>query len=139
MRKLMILTCVLLAACTTAREAPDSLYRALGERPGIHRLVTNTLINIAHDDRIVELFRDAKIDRLRDRLVDQICELSGGPCTYTGDSMLKAHGGMHITDAQFNALVEDLVKAMQKQKIAVGAQNRLLALLAPMHGDIVYH
>lgn len=105
----------------------------------MHKLATDLLINIAHDERIADLFRDAKIDRLRDKLAEQFCALSGGPCTYTGDTMVQSHAGMHITDAQFNALVEDLIKAMETQGIAVGAQNRLIALLAPMHSEIVYH
>ncbi len=140
MRVLMlVLSCVLLAACSTTREAPDALYQALGGKSGVHELATNLLVNIAHDERIVDLFRDAKIDRLRDKLAEQFCVLGGGPCTYTGDTMMQAHAGMHITDAQFNALVEDLIKAMESQGIAVRAQNHLLALLAPMHADIVYH
>ena len=46
-------------------------------------------------------------------------------------------GLMDITKAHFNALVEVLQAAMAAQGIAFAQQNRLLALLAPMHRDII--
>jgi len=69
-------------------------------------------------------------------LTDQLCVLSGGPCTYNGKEMRKLHEDMVITDTQFNALVEDLILAMEKNRISTGAQNRLLKQLIPLHPDI---
>ena len=60
-------------------------------------------------------------------LVEQICAGTGGPCTYTGRSMQAAHKGMNITDAQFNALVEDLQKSLNKFKVPEKEQGDLLA------------
>lgn len=139
MRIAAILLGLLVCGCAAPRERPDVLYQDLGGQPGIEKLVTGMLVNIANDDRIVGHFRGANIERLRGKLVEQFCALSGGPCEYTGDDMLQSHAGKNITDADFNALVEDLIAAMEQQRIPVAAQNRLLALLAPMHGDIVYH
>jgi hemoglobin len=51
--------------------------------------------------------------------------------------MVEAHAQHRITDADFNALVEDLIWAMDQRHIPRTAQNRLLARLAPMHPDIV--
>ena len=59
-----------------------------------------------------------------------------GPCTYTGLNMQQAHQGLGITEADFNALVADLQKAMDKHGIPFTAQNQLLARLAPMHRDV---
>lgn len=116
----------------------DDLYRALGGKPGIGRIVEGMLINIAEDERIVEHFVDADIDRLYEKLVEQICMESGGPCEYTGDSMQDSHAGMDINEGDFNALVENLIAAMNAQDVAVTAQNRLLQRLAPMREDIIY-
>ena len=60
--------------------------------------------------------------------VDQVCEASGGPCKYTGRSMKAAHAGMRITDAEFNALVEDLVKSLDKFKVPAKEKNELLGV-----------
>jgi hemoglobin len=51
--------------------------------------------------------------------------------------MKTAHKGMGITDADFNALVEDLVKALDKFNVGATEKNELLGALGPMKGDIV--
>lgn len=127
----------MLIGCASAPQQ-DQLYRDIGGQPGVEKLVDAFLDNIANDERIFHFFKDTNIDHFRSRLIEQFCNLSGGPCTYAGDSMEKSHGGMNITEAQFNALVEDLELAMEHEKISVGAQNRLLKILAPMRPQIIY-
>ena len=70
-------------------------------------------------------------------LVDQICTGTGGPCTYTGRDMKSVHAGMRISDAEFDALVGDLVKALDKFKVPEKEKGELLGVLGPMKGDIV--
>jgi hemoglobin len=74
---------------------------------------------------------------VKDQLVAQICELTGGPCKLTGPGMRQVHNNIDITRADFNALDEVLQQSMDAQGIAFTDQNRLLAKLAPMHRDIV--
>jgi hemoglobin len=80
------------------------------------------LLNIARDERIVERFRKIDIPRLRDKLIEQFCVEAGGPGTYTGDSMAESHKGQNVSRSDFNALVEDLIAAMDDQGIAVPVQ-----------------
>ena len=135
---LVLLVGVLLTGCqTTPRAAPDTLYVQLGERAGIARLTETLLLDIAADPRLVDDFRGTDINRLHNMLTDFLCENVGGPCTYTGDDMANVHRGLDITSTEFNALVENLVRAMEKQHLPTGVQNRLLARLAPMRHDIV--
>ncbi|MDH0748563.1 group 1 truncated hemoglobin [Pseudomonas sp. GD03842] len=140
LRPLRWMTCLSLALLTACAQQPpqdDSLYRALGERAGIQKVVEGMLLHVARDDRIVEHFRRIDIVRLRDKLVEQICVETGGPCTYTGDSMAESHKGQHLTRSDFNALVEDLIDAMDELNIPVPTQNRLIARLAPMRGEVI--
>lgn len=137
MRALSLCICLLLAACSSPPAAQDPLYGELGGTPGITRIVEGMLLNVARDPRIAAHFRDAHIERLRDKLVEQFCLAAGGPCTYTGDSMEEVHHGMGVTAADFNALVEDLIAAMDEQGIAVPVQNRLIARLAKLRGVII--
>jgi hemoglobin len=137
-----ILLALVLNGCATvgpARTADDSLYRALGGEPGIAVIVEKFLVRIADDLRIVRHFSEANIPRLQQLLVEQFCVESGGPCTYTGDTMLESHRHLTLTDADFNALVENLTGAMDEANVPVTVQNRLLAKLAPMHADIVWY
>jgi hemoglobin len=137
MRLLPLLLVLLLSACAQQPPKDDSLYQALGKQPGITRIVEGMLLNIARDERIVEHFRQVDIQRLRDKLIELYCVEAGGPCTYTGDSMAESHKGQNISRSDFNALVEDLIDAMDSQDIPVPLQNRLIARLAPMRGEVI--
>ena len=114
-----------------------SLYDRLGGKPAITAVVDDFIGNVAGDTRINKRFATADIPRLKTMLVNQICQASGGPCTYTGASMKDAHKGMKITDAEFNALVEDLVKSLDKFKVGAQEKNDLLGALGGMKPDIV--
>ena len=103
----------------------------------ITAVVDDFIGNVAVDQRINQRFQGADIPRLKTMLVDQICEASGGPCTYTGKTMLEAHRGMKVTDAEFTALVEDLVRSLDKFKVPGREQQELLAALGGMKGQIV--
>lgn len=139
MRLLPVILALLLSACAQQPPKDDSLYRDLGAMPGITRIVEGMLLNIARDERIVDRFRRIDIQRLRNKLIEQFCVEAGGPCTYTGDTMAESHKGQHVSRSDFNALVEDLIKAMDSEGIAVPVQNRLIARLAVMRGEVIEH
>ena len=124
-------------AAATAAAAPAGLYQALGEKPGITRLMDDFVNRVVKDPRIGGHFKDVKPAALKESLTDQICQLSGGPCKYEGADMKSAHADMDINKGHFNALVEVLQSAMDAQGIPFAQQNRLLALLAPMHRDVI--
>lgn len=139
MRMMWIAACLLLGACAVTLQPAkdDSLYRELGEKPGISRIVEGMLLNVARDERIVAHFRNVNIELLRAQLIDKFCVEAGGPCEYKGDDMAEAHKGQQISRSEFNALVEDLIKAMEAQGVPVPAQNRLLARLAAQRGEVI--
>ena len=128
---------LVLGGCQSLNNKPDdSLYQQLGEREGIANVVEDLLYLIVDDDRINQQFKGMDVDQFHHNLTDQLCELSGGPCTYTGREMRELHSDMAITDTQFNALAENLILAMEKNDIPTGAQNRLIKQLLPLYPDI---
>src|SRR4051794_11051912 len=95
-----------LGACASMDSAPaasmPSLYKRLGGREGIAIVVADFTANMAADPRVNERFKDMKppdVEKFKSRLADQICEATGGPCSYLGKDMKAAHEGMRITDA----------------------------------------
>ena len=142
---LRVFGAVLLAlggAITVSAGAHDALYKSLGGKKAIVAVVDEFVGRVAADSRINGYFKDTASDPMRlaafkMKLVDQICQASGGPCKYTGKSMKEAHAGMGITSADFNALVEDLVGALDKFKVKEADKNALLGVLGPMKSDIV--
>jgi len=149
---LAMLCSVLLAACAanppkhnaapaakaaTASKSSDRLYRALGGDAGIAKVVDASLAEIHGDLRINILFEKTDLADLRRLLIEQLCEATGGPCRYTGRSMEEAHSGLNLTDADFDAFVDDLVRAMDSVGVAKNLQKELLGLLGPMRPQVV--
>jgi hemoglobin len=129
---------VTLAACQDMMMAPQkSLYDRLGGQPAITAVVDDFVGNVAGDGRINGFFARTDIPRLKRLLVEQICQATGGPCKYSGRDMVTTHKGMNITDAQFNALVEDLVKSLDKFKVPDKEKGELLGALAALKPQIV--
>ncbi|HZR26264.1 MAG TPA: group 1 truncated hemoglobin [Vicinamibacterales bacterium] len=119
-----------------------SLYDRLGGKKAITAVVDEFVGRVAADNRINKFFAATASDQKRlktfkGKLVDQICEASGGPCKYKGKDMKTAHMGMGVSGGDFNALVEDLVGALDKFKVPQHEKDQLLGALAPMKTDIV--
>jgi hemoglobin len=114
----------------------DHLIKAFGGQDGLKAMTADFMINILADDRINIFFKGfdhAKIEKL---LGEQFCQILNGGCVYSGRDM-NIHAHMGITQADFNAIVEDLQVAMNKHKVPFWAQNKLLSALAPQSRDMV--
>ena len=135
---ILAVAAIALGACASdggPREA--SLYERLGGEAGIAAITEGLLLRSADDPRIRDDFAEADIVHLYTMLAEHLCAITGGPCTYTGRDMKAAHAGLGLTEADFNALVENLVDAMSERGVPIAAQNELLALLAPMRGEVI--
>lgn len=113
------------------------LYDRLGGKGAITAVVETFVRNVCGDKRINGFFSSTDLTKLKMHLVNQICEATGGPCKYTGRSMKETHAGMGVHDADFGALVEDLVKALDHHKVGKTDKDELLGVLGPMKSDIV--
>lgn len=135
----LLVTAVVMTACATM-EPPPSLYKRLGGREGIAQVVDTFVANAVADPRIARRFTSlpaSAVFKLRSNLSDQICDATGGPCSYLGRDMKATHQGMNITEAEWNATVEALAKALDTHKVGAKEKSELLAALGPMKKDIV--
>lgn len=119
-----------------------SLYERLGGKKAITAVVDEFVSRVAADKRINAFFArtasdEKRLKTFKGKLVDQICEASGGPCKYTGKDMKSAHTGMGIGGSDFDALVEDLSAALDRFNVGAHEKDQLLGALAPMKTDIV--
>jgi hemoglobin len=114
-----------------------SLYERLGGQGAIEAVVGDFVGRCAGDERINKKFARSNVSRLQRMLVDQVCESSGGSCTYTGRDMKETHNGMAVAAGEFDALVEDLVATLNQFQVPQTEQSELLGVLGPMRSDIV--
>lgn len=124
------------AAADTTRPA-SRLYDRLGGQSGVAAIADTLIDRVTADPRLARSFEGAKLDRIKKLLAEQICDLSGGPCRYSGDSMKEVHAGHHISEAEFFGMVADLRAVLKERHVSQGATNELLRLLAPMKRDVV--
>lgn len=113
------------------------LFQSFGEKAGLVQIMDDFMLNLLKDPRTQPFFANADQQRVKEQLVDQFCYILNGPCEYKGAKMKPMHAALGINREQFNALVEQLQIAMDKHKVPFRAQNKLLAVLAPMHREIV--
>lgn len=124
--------------CLSSVSAQESLYKQLGEKPAIELLTSKLLDRILNNPKIDFLFEETERKDLHDKIVDQICMETGGPCDYDGLDMVEAHSGMDIKYSEFDVFVEDFILAMEDANIPFRLQNKVLAVFAPMREDITY-
>ena len=134
MKKLLFAALLSLA---TPAFADDTLFTDMGGQPGIDKIVDLSMDAYLVDPRIKAIFDQSNIERMRAEFKVQFCQVAGGPCAYAGHDMTAAHKGLHLSNADFNAVVEDLQGAMDKTGVGFATQNRFLARLAPMQHQVV--
>ena len=117
--------------------ADENLYEVFGGEAGVSRIVDEMVDRSISDPQIAEIFGASDLVRLRRTLKEQFCYILAGPCDYTGKDMASSHKDHGITNREFNALVENLQLAMNREGVPFRAQNKLIAALAPMQKDVV--
>ncbi|HUQ28147.1 MAG TPA: group 1 truncated hemoglobin [Usitatibacter sp.] len=132
-----IVVALVVAGCAATPKDNPTLYSRLGGEPVVRRVVTETIDRAAADPRTSRSFKDVKLQRVKDMIHDQICDLAGGGCPYKGDSMEKVHKGLKNTEAEMNIVVQFLRDACDRAGVRPAEKNELLRLLAPMKRDIV--
>lgn len=125
------------SASAMPEAGPVNFYQDLGGKAGVAAIVADFVTIMLDDKRLNATFEGVDLDRLRSKLAEQICVVSGGGCKYTGKSMAESHEDLKSTNMQFNASVENLQLAMERHGVPNRVQNRLLARLAPTQHDIV--
>lgn len=128
-------------AASSSQQSKKSLYDRLGGEKAITKVVDDFVVNVLADDKIKEVhkkhFREGDVAGLKKKLIEQIGEATGGPQKYTGKNMKDAHKGLAITNADFDALAGDLVKALDQNKAGKAEKDELMGMLAGMRKDVV--
>jgi hemoglobin len=126
-----------LMLAASAAQASSTLFEQIGGEAKLRASVDEFTNIVLADERINFTFADTDLNKFKKLLYEQICELTQGPCKYTGRDMYEAHRKLDINNAQFNALAEDLYLAFDRVHVPYRVQNKVIALLAPMQRDAV--
>lgn len=117
--------------------ADKVMWEAFHGKAGVDRIVDELVDRSLTDPRISDIFKAHDMVRLRRTLKEQFCYILNGGCDYTGRTMADAHKDLGLQNSDFNALVEHLQAAMDREGVPFRAQNRFLARLAPLQRTTV--
>ena len=140
---LLAFASVALAAPALAADSPmqkASLYKRLGGYDAVAAVCDDFIGRLAADKQIAPFLAGHSQDslkKLRQNLVDLVCQAAGGPCYYVGRDMKTAHAGMGVTEAQWDSAVADLVASLDHFKVGQTEKDELLGAVSSFKKDIV--
>lgn len=114
-----------------------TLFCRMGGEPTARSVTVELVKRFTTDARIGHFFSATNLTRLEEKLYEQICNLGGGPCRYSGDPMKESHRGLEIGHADFARVVELVREVLDQHGVREREKNELLRLFAPMKRDIV--
>ena len=140
---LVALLCGILAmGCSAQAQSTSapSLYTRLGGYDAIAAVTDDFLGRLAADKQMSRFFVGVSADslrKLRQHVVDQLCEASGGPCYYFGRSMKTVHAGLGITESDWQLTVKHLTATFDKFKVPEKERQQVIELFSTLKKDIV--
>jgi hemoglobin len=124
----------------SARADQPSLYKRLGGYDAIAAVTDEFLGRLTGDEQIKRFFvgfsTDSKM-RIRQLIVDLVCQQTGGPCHYTGRELRTAHAGAGITKADWDRSVVVFGEVLAKFKVPEAEQKELAGLIVPLEKAVV--
>jgi len=123
-----------------AAEMGETLYKRLGGYDAIAAVSDDFIGRLAADKQLNRFLVGLSADsqkKLRQHVVDQLCEATGGPCKYIGRTMKTAHTGLGVTESDWQLTVKHLVASLDKFKVPEKEKNEFLALASSLKPDIV--
>lgn len=118
----------------------STLYKRLGGYDAIAAVTDDFIPRIAGDLQLSKFLTGLGKDsqrKLRQLIVDQICEATGGPCFYTGRSTKVAHAGLGISESDWDITVKHFVATLDKFKVPQKEKDDLLGVVSSLKADIV--
>lgn len=115
-----------------------SLYERLGREQGIARIVDDLVDNHLKNPTIATRFTGADIAKLKENAAAFVVTGTGGPETYQGKSMRDAHAHMNISDAEFMAVVDDVMSALDGNGVGQREKEEVLFILYSLRPEVVH-
>lgn len=116
-----------------------SLYERLGGRKNIRQISEDVWINHVSNPDVSPRYANSDAEKIKSLGTDFVCWGTGGPGEqYNGKTMLEAHRTMNISHLEFMAVIDDVMRALEKNKVGQSEQNELLGLLFSLKDQVLH-
>lgn len=117
--------------------AQETLYTRLGGRGGIESIASDIFDNHVKNPVVQKRYVNSNPVEVKRLVAEMCCAGFGGPEEYTGLDMVTAHTGMNINDAEFIAVVDDVLSALDMNNVGQKEKDEILCILYSMKPEIV--
>lgn len=118
--------------------AGKSLYERLGGREKIHKITEDVWVNHVSNPDVSQRYANSDAERVKQMVTEFVCWGTGGPVKYTGKDMLAAHRTMNISHREFMGVIDDVMRALEKNGVGQREQNELLGLLFSLKDQVIH-
>ena len=115
-----------------------TLYERLGRRPGIEKIVEYIWANHTSNPVIKQRYVNSNPAEVKRLVTEMCCAGFGGPEAYTGKNMVTAHTGMNINEAEFVAVCDDVLDALDKSQVGKREKDEILCILYSLKPEVVH-
>jgi hemoglobin len=129
-----------MSATPMAAQPAATLYKRLGGYDALAAVTDDFLTRLVGEPQFARFFGGHSTDslkKIRQLIVDQLCAATGGPCVYVGRDMKATHGGLGITEKDWDVTVKHLVATLDKFNVPPLEKDEVLSALGPLKKDIV--
>ena len=122
-----------------SQQAP-SLYKRLGGYDALAAVTDEFIGRLAGDPQLGKFFAGHSthsLKKIRQLVVDQLCNATGGPCVYIGLDMKTSHTGLGITEKDWDTSVKHLVATLDKFNVPAKEKDEVLTMVSTLKKDIV--
>lgn len=114
-----------------------TLYERLGGESKIREIATTLFDNHAKNDAIKARYAESDRGDVIRLVTEFICAGTGGPQAYSGKDMLEAHKGMNISEAEYMAVLDDILAALREHEVGQREQEEFLMIAYSLRGEIL--
>ena len=134
------LSLIILISITENGYSQESLYKRLGGYDAIAAVTDDFIGRLVTNKDLARFFTGASDDskiKIRQHIVDFLCNKSGGPCLYIGRTMKDSHKGLKISEKDWTTAAGLLVETLNKFKVPKKETDEVLAFVTSLKNDIV--
>ncbi len=117
-----------------------SLYERLGGYEAISAVVNDFAGKLFIDPKVGTFFKGMGTDTRKSfvqKNINLVCNVTGGPCKVISRRAKTVHGGLGITEEDFNVVAQHLVDTLDKFKVPAKEKQELLSIIDTLKPDIV--
>lgn len=119
-------------------DSQTTLYDQLGGQPAIAQVVDDFYKRVLADDTVNHFFAHTDMEKQRRHQTAFISYAVGGPNSYSGRSMEKAHSGLNLQPEHFDAIAQHLGESLTEHGVSSEDIDTVMNRVSELKEAVLY-